>query len=95
MSPIFEKNAINLNFLIGSFIQALFKIKIQSYMSEQEKKRQRIFDLLNAGTKLKFLCLASTKQRNFLTEKEPFKAKGKWRIEQKTKRCFNCSLNGY
>ena len=35
-------------------IQALFKkIKIQPNMSEQEKKRQNIYDLLNAKTKPK------------------------------------------
>ena len=40
-------------------------------MSEQEKKRQRIYDLLNAETKPKFLCLPYTKQRKiFFTEKE-------------------------
>ena len=32
-------------------------------MSEQEKKRQRIYDLLNTETKLKFLCLPYTKQK--------------------------------
>ena len=32
-------------------------------MSEQEKKQQRIYDLLNAETKLKFLCLPHTKQK--------------------------------
>ena len=31
-------------------------------MSEQEKKRQRIYDLLNAKTKSKFLSLLYTKQ---------------------------------
>ena len=45
-------------------------------MSEQEKKRQRIYDLLNAETKPKFLCLTYTKQRNFFTLKEIFEAKG-------------------
>ena len=39
-------------------------------MSEQEKK-QRIYDLLNAETKPKFLCLAYTKQRkNFFYKKK-------------------------
>ena len=37
--------------MISSIIQALFlKIKIQPNMSEQELKRQRIYDLLNAET---------------------------------------------
>ena len=42
-------------------------------MSEQEKKRQRVYDLLNAETKPKFLCLSETKQTFFL--KELFKEK--------------------
>ena len=46
-------------------------------MSEQEKKQQRIYDLLNAETKPKFLCLPYTKQINL-------QKKGVWRIEQKT-----------
>ena len=41
-----------------------FKIKIQPYVSEQEKKRQRIYDLLNAETQPKFLCQPYTKQKN-------------------------------
>ena len=42
-------------FMISSIIQALFFffIKIQSNMSEQEKKWQKIYDLLNAKTKPK------------------------------------------
>ena len=43
--------------MISSIIQALFKIKIQPNMSEQEKKRQIIFDLLNTETKPKSPCL--------------------------------------
>ena len=35
-------------------------------MSEQEEKRQRIYDFLNAETKLKFLYLPYTKQRSCL-----------------------------
>ena len=38
--------------MISSIMQALF-IKIQSNMSEQEKKRQRIYDLLNTEIKQK------------------------------------------
>ena len=34
-------------------IDKLFFIKIQPNMSEQEKKRQRIYDLLNTETKTK------------------------------------------
>ena len=47
--------------MISSIIQALFKIKIWPNMSEQENKRQRIYYLLNAKTKPKFLCLPYTK----------------------------------
>ena len=32
-------------------------------MSEQEKKQQRIYDLLNTETKPKFICLLFTKQK--------------------------------
>ena len=39
--------------MIGSIIQLTFLIKIQTNMNEKEKKRQRIYDLLNAETKLK------------------------------------------
>ena len=56
-------------------------------MSEQEKKRQRIYDLLYVETKPKFLCLPYTKQRKyFYKKKELFKEKEEWRIEQKMKR---------
>ena len=53
-------------------------------MNEQEKKRQRIYDLLNAKTILTFLCRPYTKQRKILTEKVFFLTKRDgWRIEQK------------
>ena len=39
--------------MISSIIQALFKIKIKSNKSGQEKNRQRIYDLLNAKPKPK------------------------------------------
>ena len=57
--------------MISSYIQALF-IKIQPNMSEQEKKQQRIYDLLNTKTKLKFLCLPYTKQRKKFYRKRTF-----------------------
>ena len=58
-------------------------------MCDQEKKRQRIYDLLNAETKPKFLSPLKTKQRKIsFTEKENFKAKGAWRIKQNMKRMF-------
>ena len=47
-------------------------------MSDQEKKWQKIYDLLNDETKSKFLCLWYTKQRKigkFFTEKELCKEK--------------------
>ena len=58
----------------------MFKIKIQPTISKQEKKRQRIYDLLNAETKPKFPCLQN-KEKNlfffffFFTAKEFFKEK--------------------
>ena len=62
-------------------------------MSEQEKKQQRI--QAETETKPKFLCLAYIKQRKFFTEKEFFKEKREWKIEQKIKRrLFNCSRYG-
>ena len=62
--------------MISSMIQALFYIKIQPNMNEQEKKRQRIYDLLDAETKSKFLCLSNTKERKKFTGKVLFKEKG-------------------
>ena len=53
-------------------ISTFFKIKIQPNMNEQEKKRQRIYDLLNAETKPKFLCLPYTKQRKNFYAKRTF-----------------------
>ena len=47
--------------MISSFVQELFEIKNQPNMSEQEKKRQRIYDLFSAETKPKFLYLLYTK----------------------------------
>ena len=67
-------------FMISSIIQPLSNIKIYPSMSEQEKKRQRIYDLLNAETK-----------PFFSTEKGVFKEKWEWKIEQKWK-CFLTSL---
>ena len=63
-------------------------------MSEQEKKWQRIYDLLNAETKPKFAYYIQSKEK-FFKEKELFKEKEDWRIEQKTqRRLFNCSHYG-
>ena len=56
-------------------------------MGEQEKKSQRIYDLLNTETTI------YKAKKNSFWEKELFKEKGEWRIEQKMKRrLFNCSL---
>ena len=65
-------------------------------MSEQEKERLRIYELLYAETKTKFLCLPYTMQRFFFfTEKNLFNEKWEWRIEQKMKRrLFKCSRYG-
>ena len=41
-------------------------------MSEQIKKRQRIYDFLKAEFKATFLCLLYTKQRNFFLQKKSF-----------------------
>ena len=41
-------------------------------MGKQKKKRQRIGDLLNAETKLKFLCVPYTKQKQDLLQKKNF-----------------------
>ena len=59
-------------FMISSLILLEWEssfIKIQPNMSHQEKKRQRIYDLLNAETQPKFLRLPYTKQRKNFTEK--------------------------
>ena len=56
-------------------------------MSEQEKKQQRIYDLLNAEIKPKFLCLLYTKQRKILQNRSFLREKG---VEDWTKNCFRC-----
>ena len=58
-------------------------------MSEQEKKRQRIYDLLNAETKPKFLCLAYTKEIKKCYRKEE---KEGWGTEQNQKKGFLTAL---
>ena len=80
-----------------SWLAVLFKnffkkIKIQPNMSEQEKKRQRIYDLLHAETKPKFLCLPYTKQRKKIPEKGLFKEKGSGRLNEKWKEDFLTAL---
>ena len=64
-------------------------------MSEQKKKRQRIYDLLNAETKLSFFVyrLQSKEEKNY--RKRASLGKGEWRFERETKRrLFNCSRYG-
>ena len=52
-------------------------------MTEQKKKRQRIYDLQNAKTKPSFLCLPYTSQKTNLQKKEFFLRKGE--VEDWTK----------
>ena len=65
-------------------------------MSEQEKKRQRIYDLLNAENKPKkkkkkkkfrnnssFLVYCTRSKEKIFAEKEFLKKNGEWRIKQK------------
>ena len=61
-------------------------------MSEQEKKLQRIYDLLNAETKPKFLCLLYTKQREKkITEEEFLRKRWSGESNKNEKKVFNCS----
>ena len=56
-------------------------------MSDQGKKRQSIYDLLNARTNLKFLCLLYTKNKTKKnSEKELLEEKEEWTSEQKKKK---------
>ena len=59
-------------------------------MSEQGKKRQRIYDLLYVKTEPNFLCLPYTKQRKifFFTDKELFKEKWDGALNRKRKEGF-------
>ena len=56
--------------MIGFIIQALFFIKIQPNMNEQEKKWWRIYDLLY--TSQSFFFLPYTKQRKIFFSKRAF-----------------------
>ena len=58
--------------MISSIIQVIFFVKIQLNMSEQEKKGQKIYDLLNAKTKPKFLCQPYIKHRKIFYKKRAF-----------------------
>ena len=54
-------------------------------MSEQAKKQQRIYDLLNIETKPNFFPLPYTKQRKIFYRKKAFK--GKLGVEEWNKKC--------
>ena len=71
-----------------SYSCTYFILKIQPNTSEQEQKRQSIYDLFNTKTKPKFHCLRYTKGKIF-DFKNVFKGKEERKIEQKMKRrCF-------
>ena len=70
--PIKKKNAINLNFHDRLYSSSFFKIKIQPIMCEQEKKRQRIYYLLNAETKPNFFYLLYKNQIKKFYSKKAF-----------------------
>ena len=62
-------------------------------MSEQENKRRRIYDLLNAETKRKFLCLPYKKQRFFFLQKNSFlRKRGSKGLNTKQKEGFLTAL---
>ena len=77
--------------MISSIIQAPLKNNIQPNISEQEKKRKRIYDLLNAK-----VSLSTVYKVNIFQEKEIFKEKwGSGRLNKKTKTgLFNGSRCG-
>ena len=64
-------------------------------MCEQEKKRQKFYDLINTETKPKFPCLTYTNQIIMFFLKSKFLRKIGVEMELKTKRKhFNCSPVG-
>ena len=66
-------NAMNLNFHDYLYYSRTFFFnKIQFNLVEQENRLQRIYGLLNAETKSKFICLQYTKQRFFFLQKKRF-----------------------
>ena len=79
---------------MSSIIQALFfLIEIQLNMCEQKKKRQRIYDLLNAKTKPKFICLTYTKQKkNFYRKKSFLRKRRSGRSNKKREEIFSTAL---
>ena len=100
ITPIFEKKALNKPkfYWIVLLFKHFFELKLSPIFSEQEKKRLRIYDLLNVETKPKSLCPPYTKQTFylfiyfFLQKKELLEKKVTWRIEQKRKEGFLTAL---
>ena len=75
INPIFGKKCDKSKYTwLALLFKDFLKIKIQPNMSEKEKKRQIIYDLLNAEPN--FLCRPYTKQRKKYTAKEFFNWKG-------------------
>ena len=64
-------------------------------MSEQEKKQQRIYDLLDAETKPKFICLPYTKTKKKISLKKRFLRKWRWGggLHEKRKEGFLTALS--
>ena len=78
--------------MIISIIQALFSKDSVQY-DWAKKKQQRIYDLLNAETKPKFLYLPYTKQRkNFLQEKSFLRKSGSGGLDKKQNEDFLTAL---
>ena len=61
-------------------------------MSEQEKKQERICDLLNAETKPKILCLPYTMKRKKIHKKSFLRKSGSGRVNKKEKKVFLIAL---
>ena len=59
-------------FMISFIIQGLFKIKIQFNMCEQEKKQQRIYDLINAENQAKVSLSIVYKAKKKIYRKRAF-----------------------
>ena len=79
--------------MIYSIIQAVFIIKIQSNIRDQEKKRQRIYDSLNAETKPKFLRQPYSKQKKkILLKKSSPRKTGSGGVNKKLKEDFLTAL---
>ena len=62
--------------MISSIIRALFSIKILPNISEQEKKQQRICDLLHAETKSVSLYTVYKAKKNLLQKRGILRKRG-------------------